>query len=98
MELPNIAAYAYQDVHVWSALLTCLRPQGGNRPDKRGEISGGGGGGLHDTGYSVAPSMQEIPSKRVVRSSAGADAIYPLFLGVIRVRYPKEWYWMFDPL
>ena len=23
---PNIAAYAYQDVHVWSALLTCLRP------------------------------------------------------------------------
>ena len=26
MELPNIAAYAYQDVHVWSALLTCLRP------------------------------------------------------------------------
>ena len=29
MELPNIAAYAYQDVHVWSALLTCLRPQRG---------------------------------------------------------------------
>ena len=27
MELPNIAAYAYQDVHVWSALLTCLRPK-----------------------------------------------------------------------
>ena len=27
MELPNIAAYAYQDVHVWSALLTCLRPR-----------------------------------------------------------------------
>ena len=26
MELPKIAAYAYQDVHVWSALLTCLRP------------------------------------------------------------------------
>ena len=26
MELPNIAAYAYRDVHVWSALLTCLRP------------------------------------------------------------------------
>ena len=26
VELPNIAAYAYQDVHVWSALLTCLRP------------------------------------------------------------------------
>jgi len=26
MELPNIAAHAYQDVHVWSALLTCLRP------------------------------------------------------------------------
>ena len=26
MELPNIAAYAYQDVHVWSALLTYLRP------------------------------------------------------------------------
>ena len=26
MELPNIAAYAYQDVHVCSALLTCLRP------------------------------------------------------------------------
>ena len=26
MELPNIAAYAYQDVHVWSALLTCLPP------------------------------------------------------------------------
>ena len=23
---PNIAAYAYQAVHVWSALLTCLRP------------------------------------------------------------------------
>ena len=28
MELPNIAAYAYQDVHVWSALLTCLWPPG----------------------------------------------------------------------
>ena len=26
VELPNIAAYAYQDVHVWSALLTCMRP------------------------------------------------------------------------
>ena len=26
MELPNIAVYAYQDVHVWSALLTCMRP------------------------------------------------------------------------
>ena len=24
-ELPNIAAYAYLGVHVWSALLTCLR-------------------------------------------------------------------------
>ena len=31
MELPNIAAYAYQDVHVWSALLTCLRPPRGAR-------------------------------------------------------------------
>ena len=26
VELPNIAAYAEQDVHAWSALLTCLRP------------------------------------------------------------------------
>ena len=25
-ELPNIAAHAYQDVHVWSPLLTCLQP------------------------------------------------------------------------
>ena len=33
MELPNIAAYAYQDVHVWSALLTCLRP-----PAKRARV------------------------------------------------------------
>ena len=24
--MPNIAAYTYHDVHVWSALLTCLRP------------------------------------------------------------------------
>ena len=32
MELPNIAAYAYQDVHVWSALLTYMRlpPNEGN--------------------------------------------------------------------
>ena len=27
MELPNIAAYAYQDVHVWSALMTCCGPR-----------------------------------------------------------------------
>ena len=26
LELLSIAAYAYQDVHVWSALLTCMRP------------------------------------------------------------------------
>ena len=26
VELPNIAAYAIQDVHVWSALLTCMQP------------------------------------------------------------------------
>ena len=25
-ELPDIAAYAHQDLHVWSALLTCMRP------------------------------------------------------------------------
>ena len=25
-ELPNFAAYAYQDVHVWSAFVTCLPP------------------------------------------------------------------------
>ena len=24
---PNIAAYAYQEVHVWSALLTCMQPR-----------------------------------------------------------------------
>ena len=29
LELPNIAAYAYQDPHVWSALLTCMRPMTG---------------------------------------------------------------------
>ena len=29
----HIAAYAYQDVHVWSALLTCVRPLvRGDRP------------------------------------------------------------------
>ena len=39
MELPNIAAYAYQDVHVWSALLTCLPP-----PPLLGYHRGGGGG------------------------------------------------------
>ena len=37
MELPNIAAYAYQDVHVWSALLTCLRP--GHCPPPPSEVS-----------------------------------------------------------
>ena len=26
LELPSIAASAYQDMHVWSALLTCMRP------------------------------------------------------------------------
>ena len=45
MELPNIAAYAYQDVHVWSALLTCLRPRFGdplslNQPETLARISG----------------------------------------------------------
>ena len=25
-ELPNIAPYAYQDMHVWSASLGCMRP------------------------------------------------------------------------
>ena len=35
MELPNIAAYAYQDVHVWSALLTCLRPPFASAPSPR---------------------------------------------------------------
>ena len=34
----------------------------------------------------------KITSKRVVRSSAGACAIYPPFLGAICVRYPKVWY------
>ena len=41
----------------------------------------------------------KITSKRVVRSSAGAYAIYPPpFLVVIRVRYPKVWYRMSNPL
>ena len=26
LELPTIAAYAYQEVQVWSALLTCTPP------------------------------------------------------------------------
>ena len=38
--LPNIAAYAYQDVHVWSA----LRPAGG--PGAGGEPSSLGGGAM----------------------------------------------------
>ena len=57
MELPNIAAYAYQDVHVWSALLTCLRPGRGDchimtAPPSRQE--GGdfkGGGYFRDANY-----------------------------------------------
>ena len=43
------------------------------------------------------PFRPKITSKRVVRSSASAYAIYPPFLGVIRVRYPKAWYRMSNP-
>ena len=39
-----------------------------------------------------------ITSKRLVRSGAGADALYPPHLGIIRVGYPKVWYRMFNPL
>ena len=45
MELPNIAAYAYQDVHVWSALLTCLRPPVTTGQPENCPARGGGGGG-----------------------------------------------------
>ena len=49
MELPNIAAYAYQDVHVWSALMTCCGPLGGGNchlvsPGVGGNHRPGGGG------------------------------------------------------
>ena len=40
----------------------------------------------------------QITSKRVVRSSAGAETIYTPFWGVIRVEYPKVWYQMFNLL
>ena len=48
MELPNIAAYAYQDVHVWSALLTCLRPHVLPHPLS---FPGAGGGHLVNTNF-----------------------------------------------
>ena len=35
IELLDIAAYAYQDVHVWRALLTCLRPPLPSLPSAR---------------------------------------------------------------
>ena len=40
----------------------------------------------------------EITSKRVVRSSTGAGAVYPPFLGVIRFTYPRLWHRMSNPL
>ena len=39
-ELPNVAAYAFQDVHVWSALLTCMRPLGATVTTKAGGFQG----------------------------------------------------------
>ena len=47
-------------------------------------------------GYPTAAGKS--PSREVVRSSAGADAIYPLFFGVVRVAYPKACCWMSKPL
>ena len=40
VELPNIAAYAYQDVHVWSALLTCAPPPPPRRHGSKGTERG----------------------------------------------------------
>ena len=48
---------------------------------------------LHLSG--LGSSKMEITSKRNVRSSVGAYALYPLFGGGgIRVQYPKVWYRM----
>ena len=35
MELPNIAAYAYQGGHMWSALLTWMRPKRSQKSYKK---------------------------------------------------------------
>ena len=68
-------------------------------------LGGGGGGGRVKTSLRIAatvvdldPCSRQITLKRVVRSSAGMDTIYPPFWGVICVGHPKVWYWMFSPL
>ena len=69
----------------------------------RGEkwlAQGGGGGGVgaprrrgggSGNGAPVTEPLvkYQSPRREVVRSSAGAGVVYPPFLGVIRVAYPK---------
>ena len=38
LELLTIATYAYQDVHVWRALLTCMRSLATPPPPRRGDL------------------------------------------------------------
>ena len=72
--------------------------QGGSSPETRATCPLGESGGWNGQKPHGLLLLNMISSKRVVRSSAGAYAIYPPFLGVIRVPYPKVWYRMSNPL
>ena len=53
---------------------------------------------LYPGGGGDQRPQKKSPRREVLRSSAGADAIRPPFLGVIRVAYPKACYGMSSPL
>ena len=40
-------------------------------------------------GFNICCKLHKAPRREVVRSSIGAHAIHPPFLGVIRVAYPR---------
>ena len=70
MGLPNIAAYAYQDVHVWGALLTCLRPKKYCLLPTATVRSGeGGGGGIAPSSIPGSPRNPQFgPTDPLVHS------------------------------
>ena len=70
MELPNIAAYAYQDVHVWSALLTCLRPPLSSTHVLRGIGRVGPAASRYTKGLILDQHVRHVPKR--VGATAGS--------------------------
>ena len=83
MEPPNIAAYAYQDVHVWNALLTCLQPifaqeaENADPPPIHAATVPTAGRGARNTSHACGSNYPLFRGNSKYQTSPGASPLTP---------------------